>query len=178
MSSQYITLYKMIVLYMLSKCDVSLSKSQIYDFMLEEGYTTFMTLQEVFSELVSSGLVTEKTVANRTYLLITDEGEQSLEFFGNRINPSIREQVDDYLKENSIKLRDEASVLGDYRKTGENEYVVRLWAKEKYQDLIDIRIPVPTEEMAQKMLECWKEKSQDIYQYLYMSLTSSKDEEQ
>lgn len=160
----------MIVLYMLERSEVSLSKSQIYDFMLEEEYTTFMTLQEVFSELAASGLINEKTVANRTYLEITGEGEQSLEFFGNRMNPSIRDQVDEYLKVNSIRLRDESSVLGDYRKVGENEYVVRLWAKEKYQDLIDIRIPVPTEEMAQKMLEGWKTKNQEIYQYLYEQL--------
>ncbi len=165
----------MIVLYMLMRSDVPLSKSQIYDFMLEEGYTTFMTLQEAFSELSSSGLINETTVANRTYLEITAEGEQSLEFFGNRINPAIREQVDDYLRENSIRLRDESSVLGDYRKVGENEYVVRLWAKEKYEDLIDIRIPVPTEQMAQKMLEEWKEKNQEIYKYLYDVLLGERD---
>ena len=160
----------MIVLYMLMRSEVPLSKSQIYDFMLGECYTTFMTLQEVFSELASSELINETTVANRTFLEITAEGEQSLEFFGNRINPSIREQVDEYLRENSIRLRDESSVLGDYRRVGDNEYVVRLWAKEKYQDLVDIRIPVPTEEMAQKMLEGWKTNSQEIYKYLYDAL--------
>ena len=51
LSSQYLTLYKMIVLYMLKRCDSPLSKSQIYDFMLDNDYTSFLTLQEVFSEL-------------------------------------------------------------------------------------------------------------------------------
>ena len=86
MSSQYLTLYKMIVLYMLRRCEVPLSKSQIYDFILEKEYTTFLTLQEVFSELASSELVIEKTVANRTFLEITKEGDETLKFFGNRIN--------------------------------------------------------------------------------------------
>ena len=95
MSSQYLTLYKMIVLYMLKRCDVTLSKSQIYDFILEKEYTTFLTLQEVFSELASSDLITEKTMANRTYLEITEEGTQTLEFFGNRINPAIKQQIDE-----------------------------------------------------------------------------------
>ena len=40
MSSQYLTLYKMIVLYMLKRCDVPLSKSQIYDFILEDELIT------------------------------------------------------------------------------------------------------------------------------------------
>ena len=154
----------MIVLYMLKRCDVTLSKSQIYDFILEKEYTTFLTLQEVFSELASSNLITEKTMANRTYLEITDEGSQTLEFFGNRINPAI--------KENSMKLRNDSSILGDYRKVGENEYTVQLLAKENGQNLIDIRVPVPTEEIAQHMIDNWQEKNTEIYQYLFSQLMS------
>ena len=105
---------------MLKRCDVPLSKSQIYDFILEKEYTNYMTLQEAFSELASSNLISEKTMANRTYLEITDEGSQTLEFFGNRINPSIRQEIDDYLKDNSMKLRNESAILGDYKKTAEN----------------------------------------------------------
>ena len=162
----------MIVLYMLKRCDVTLSKSQIYDFILEKEYTTFLTLQEVFSELASSNLITEKTMANRTYLEITEEGAQTLEFFGNRINPAIKEQIDDYLKENSMKLRNDSSILGDYRKVGENEYTVQLLAKENGQNLIDIRVPVPTEEIAQHMIDNWQEKNTEIYQYLFSQLMS------
>ena len=172
MSSQYLKLYKMIVLYMLKRCDVTLSKSQIYDFILEKEYTTFLTLQEVFSELAASDLITEKTMANRTYLEITEEGAQTLEFFGNRINPAIKEQIDDYLKENSMKLRNDSSILGDYRKVGENEYTVQLLAKENGQNLIDIRVPVPTEEIAQHMIDNWQEKNTEIYQYLFSQLMS------
>ena len=172
MSSQYLTLYKMIVLYMLKRCDDTLSKSQIYDFILEKEYTTFLTLQEVFSELAASDLITEKTMANRTYLEITDEGTQTLEFFGNRINPAIKQQIDDYLRENSMKLRNEKAILGDYQKTGENEYTVQLIARENGQDLLDIKVPVPTEEIAQHMIDNWQEKNTEIYQYLFSQLMS------
>ncbi len=167
MSSQYLTLYKMIVLYMLKRSDVPLSKSQIYDFILEKEYTNYMTLQEAFSELASSNLISEKTMANRTYLEITEEGAQTLEFFGNRINPSIRQEIDEYLKENSLKLRNESAILGDYKKTAENEYTVELMIKENGRNLMDIKLPVPTEEMAQAMIDNFQKQSQDIYQYLF-----------
>lgn len=170
MSSQYLTLYKMIVLYMLRRCEVPLSKSQIYDFILEKEYTTFLTLQEVFSELASSELVIEKTVANRTFLEITKEGDETLKYFGNRINPSIRQQIDEYLRDNSMKLRNETAIQGDYHKTAENEYTVRLVAKENGQNLVDISLPVPTEEIAQSICDKWQEKNADIYQYLINQL--------
>ena len=172
MSSQYLTLYKMIVLYMLKRCDVPLSKSQIYDFILEKEYTTFLTLQEVFSELALSELVKEKTVANRTYLEITPEGDETLNFFGNRINPAIKVEIDDFLRNNSMRLRNEASILSDYQKTGDNEYTAHLVAKENGQTLIDINLPVPTEEIAQNICDRWQERNADIYQYLIEKLMS------
>ena len=162
----------MIVLYMLKRCEVPLSKSQIYDFILEKEYTNFLTLQEVFSELASQNLISEKTVANRTYLEITEEGGQTLEFFGNRINPSIRQQIDEYMKANRIKIRNEASIQGDYKKTGENEYLVHLVAIENGHNLVELNIPVPTEDMALNMLEAWKHKNQEIYGYLFSQLLS------
>ena len=155
---------------MLKRCDVPLSKSQIYDFILEKEYTNYMTLQEAFSELASSNLISEKTMANRTYLEITDEGSQTLEFFGNRINPSIRQEIDDYLKDNRMKLRNESAILGDYKKTAENEYTVVLMIKENNKSLLDIKLSVPTEEMAQAMIDNFQKQSQDIYQYLFSRL--------
>ncbi len=170
MSSQYLTLYKMIVLYMLKRCEVSLSKSQIYDFILEKEYTNFLTLQEVFAELASSELIVEKTMANRTYLEITPEGDETLKFFGNRINPAIKHEIDEYLRSNSMKLRNESSILGDYQKTGDNEYTVSLIARENGQNLIDLKLSVPTEEIAQSICDNWHEKNADIYQYIFQNL--------
>ena len=166
LSSKYLTLYKMIILYMLKRCDVPLSKSQIYDFILEKEYTTFMTLQEVFSELASSELVIEKTMGNRTYLELTEQGDETLNFFGNRINPEIKQQIDEYLKANSMKLRNEASILADYQKTGESEYTATLIAREKGVNLVDLRFAVPTEEIAQNICNNWRLKNQEVYQYL------------
>lgn len=170
MSSQYLSLYKMIVLYMLRRCEVPLCKSQIYDFILEKEYTTFLTLQEVFAELAASDLILEKVVANRTYLEITPAGDETLKFFGNRINPSIRQQIDEYLKKNSMKLRNESAILADYQKVGDNEYVAHLVAKENGQNLVDINLQIPTEEIAQSICEKWHEKNQEIYQYLIEQL--------
>ena len=75
MNSQYIPLYKTIILYLLKSSETPLSKAQIMDFMLESAYTSFLVLQEVFSELVEQRLVREEEDASRTYLFITRVGE-------------------------------------------------------------------------------------------------------
>jgi len=160
----------MIVLYMLKRCQMPLSKSQIYDFILEKEYTNFLTLQEVFSELASSGLITEKTMANRTYLELTEDGAKTLEFFGNRVNPAVRDQIDEYLKANNMKLINETSIKGDYRKVADNNYEVRMIATDGNQVLMDLTMSVPTEETAQSILDKWQNCNQDIYSYLVKEL--------
>ena len=179
MASQYLTLYKMIVLYMLNRSDVTLSKSQIYDFILENEYTTFLTLQEVFGEMRDQKLVVEKISRNRTYLELTDEGKEALRFFITEINPAIIQQVDDFLKKNRIRLRNESSILADYLKRTSGEYEAHLMAKENGEAIIDLKLAVPTEEMAAFVCDRWQKESQTIYQYLVdRLLTDSTDQSQ
>ena len=179
MASQYLTLYNMIVLYMLNRSDVTLSKSQIYDFILENEYTTFLTLQEVFGEMRDQKLVVEKTSRNRTYLELTDEGREALRFFITEINPAIIQQVDDFLKKNRIRLRNESSILADYLKRTSGEYEAHLMAKENGEAIIDLKLAVPTEEMAAFVCDRWQKESQTIYQYLVdRLLTDSTDQSQ
>ena len=179
MASQYLTLYKMIVLYMLNRSDVTLSKSQIYDFILENEYTTFLTLQEVFGEMRDQKLVVEKTSRNRTYLELTDEGREALRFFITEINPAIIQQVDEFLKKSRIRLRHESSILADYLKRTSGEYEAHLMAKENGEAIIDLKLAVPTEEMAAFVCDRWQKESQTIYQYLVdRLLTDSTDQSQ
>ena len=143
-----LTLYKLIVLYMLNRVDFPLTKAQIGDFILEKEYTNFMTLQQVIGELIDAGLITSQTMRNRTHLLLTKDGEQTLQFFGNQISNSIKKEIDDYLKENEITLRNEVSIIADYYKSTSGEYEAHLVAKDKGINLIDLTISVPVEETA------------------------------
>ena len=49
-------LYKLIILYMLDKVDFPLTNSQISEFILNEGYTTYFKLQQALSELLDLDL--------------------------------------------------------------------------------------------------------------------------
>lgn len=88
-----LTLYKLIVLYMLSCVDFPLTKAQIGDFILEKEYTDFLTLQQTFNELIDAGLITAKSIRNRTHLSITEEGTETLNFFRGKLNEGIRSML-------------------------------------------------------------------------------------
>lgn len=164
--SDPLTLYKLIVLYMLSRVDFPLTKAQIGDFILEREYTTFLTLQQAIGELIDAGLVTAQSIRNRTHLVMTKDGSQTLTFFSNQISGTIKKEIDEYLKANEMVLRNEVSVLSDYYKSTSGEYEAHLVAKDKGINLIDLTISVPLEETAISICDNWQKKNQEIYQYL------------
>ena len=165
-----LTLYKLIVLYMLTRVDFPLTKAQVGDFILGKEYTNFLTLQQAIGELIDTGLVMAQSIRNRTHLTITREGRETLSFFQNQINDSIKTDIDDFFRENEIELRNEVSILADYYKSTSGEYEAHLVAKEKNIDLVNITISVPSEETAVAICDNWQKKNQDIYQYLISQL--------
>lgn len=171
MPQDSMTLYKLIVLYMLDRVSFSLTVAQISDFILEREYTTFLTLQQAIGELTDAGLISSETVRNRTHLSVTPEGKDSLAYFENRINPAIRQDIDNYLKQNKFELKNESSVQSSYRYNSlSGEYEAHLAAKDRQTSLAEITLSVPTEEIAASICGNWQKKSQKIYQYLTQEL--------
>lgn len=170
MTQDPLTLYKLIVLYMLNRVNFPMTKAQIGDFILEKEYTNFLTLQQVISELIDANMVTAQSIRNRTHLAITEDGRNTLEFFKNRISEPITHDIDTYFKENEMEMRNEVSILSDYYKSTSGEYEAHLVAKDKDINLVDIKISVPFEEGAAAICENWQKKNQDVYKFLVEQL--------
>ncbi|MBR1852996.1 MAG: DUF4364 family protein [Lachnospiraceae bacterium] len=165
-----LTLYKLIVLYMLNRVTFPLTAAQVSDFMLEREYTNFMTLQQVIAELSDAGMLSSQTIGNRTQLKITEEGIETLHYFDNRISPSIKQDIDHYFQENEMTLRNEVSVQSHYYKSTSGEYEANLIAKDRNITLINLTLSVPTEDIARGICENWQTKNETIYQYLIQEL--------
>ncbi|HIU75267.1 MAG TPA: DUF4364 family protein [Candidatus Pelethocola excrementipullorum] len=161
-----LTLYKLIILYMLNKVSFPLTNAQISEFVLDAGYTNYFHLQQAISELSDSNLVTTETIRNTTYYNMTEDGQETLDFFGKEISEDIRNEIDSYLKTNAYEMRNEASTVADYYKTTSQEYEVRCQVKERTGKLIELTLTVPTEDAAKAICYQWPEKSQEIYAYL------------
>lgn len=170
MSQDLITLYKLIVLYMLDRVNFPMTHAQISDFMLEKDYTNFMTLQQVISDLTETGMISAQSIRNRTHLSITTEGKETLHFFENRISDSIKSDIADYFREKEFDLRNEVSVLADYYKATSGEYETRLVAKDRGISLIDLTLSVPTKDMAESICDNWQKKNQTVYQFIMREL--------
>lgn len=156
---------------MLEKVNFSLSNSQITNFFLDHGYTTYFHVQQTFHDLLESGLIDEKKKGTSTFYSTTEKGRTTLSFFEKEISSQIRKEIDAYLTENSYELRNETSTSAEYYRTPEQEYVIQCQVREKNTPLIRLELTVPTEDIAKVFCSHWSKKSQEIYAYLMDTLS-------
>ena len=170
MLSDPITLYKLMILYMLDHVNFPLTNSQLTDFFLDHEYTTYFTLQQALNELKEAGLIRMESTHNFSRYEITKKGDDTLSFFGNNISPAIIEDIDSYLKENKFRLRNEVGVISDFYKSTNQDYIVHCEVREGKSILIGFDLSVPDKDQAETMASHWKERSQEIYSYVMKTL--------
>ena len=172
MLSEPMTLYKLMNLYMLKKVNFPLTNAQLSNFFLDREYTTYFTLQKALNELLDAGLVKKETMRNSSRYEITKEGEETLEFFGKNISPAIVSDMDEYLKQNRFRMRNEVGLISDFYKSTNQDYIVHCEVREGKAVLVNLDISVPDKEQAEIMCNHWKDRSQEIYAYVMKSLMS------
>ena len=172
MLAEPMTLYKLMNLYMLHQVNFPLTNAQLSNFFLDREYTTYFTLQQALTELLDAGLVKKETMRNSSRYEITKEGEETLEFFGKNISPAIVSDMDEYLKQNRFRMRNEVGLISDFYKSTNQDYIVHCEVREGKAVLVNLDISVPDKEQAEIMCNHWKDRSQEIYAYVMKSLMS------
>ena len=76
MTNDSLTLYKLIILYMLNKVNFPLTNTQISNFILDKGYTTYFTIQHAINDLLESDLIEVRTYRNSSQYHITKSGRE------------------------------------------------------------------------------------------------------
>ncbi len=170
MSSTGLTLYKLMILYMLEKVNFQLTTNQMTEFILNQGYTDYFHVQQAISELAECNLIVPKTIRNTTYFQNTEEGSRTLEYFKKDISDQIKNEIDHFLHENAFELRNEVSTISDYDRTMDGEYSVRCRVREGNSILIELNFTVPTEDAAKSVCKNWPKKSQALYMHILQEL--------
>lgn len=161
-----LVLYKLIILYMLNKVDFPLTNAQISEFILDKEYTNYFTLQQVLSELIDTGLVNVTTTHNSSLYRITKEGLDTLDYFSSKISQPIIEDIEEYLHEKQLELKNENSILADFYKTTSKTYAVNCKIKDHKENLLDITLSASSAKEAEAMCDNWQKHHDEIYAFL------------
>ena len=168
MDAEKLTQVKLIILYMLARVDFLMTASQISDFVLGKDYADFYVLTQAQGELIDNGLISQAPHShNATELSITTEGRDTIKFFGSRLPDFIKNDIENYFSDKAFELRNELAVKGDYvQNSATGEYETRLIIKDRDVTTLDMTLSVPTEEIAEHIVDVWKEKATGVFQYI------------
>ena len=154
MEQEQLTLYKLMILYLIEKVDFPLSNSQISEFILDK----------------EENMLRVKQIRNMSHYALSDEGSEAIEMFEYQIPNSIKEDIAQFLKEKEYELRKEANVTADFYPSKGDEYTVNLKIREKESPLLEINLNVVSRDQAVYICDHWEKKHSDVYSMLIEKL--------
>ena len=78
MLSEPMTLYKLMILYLLKQVNTALAEHRITEFFLSREYTSYFTLRQALAELCEAGLVLANSTAYGSRYTASPEGLETL----------------------------------------------------------------------------------------------------
>lgn len=168
--AEALTLYKLMILYMLKRVNFPLAMTQFTDCIIGKGYTTYFKLQESLSQLVESNLVEVEENHRQTLYHLTSDGARTIHFLLSNISSEIRNDIDAFLKEKEYDLSEDIAVRAKYYRNTDQEYEARCQLLDGQQSLIDLKLTVPTKREAESIANNWMTQSQELYAALLAKL--------
>ena len=108
------TLYKLMILYILDASEFPLTNSQVCEFLLDKGYTTYFTTQAAISDLIEAQFISVDQKNNSSYYRLTPSGRETLEAFSSSISDGIKNDICSYLADKHYALRQTNEVTASY----------------------------------------------------------------
>lgn len=161
-----LTLYKLMILFMLDNLDFPLTNSQLSEFFVNHGYTSYFHLQQAINELVATDFIHGETIRNTTNYHMNRSGREALALFESQISDPIKQDILDYFAEKKYQLRREVDITADYYPLKKGEYMVKTQIKEKGNLLLELNINVVSKEQAIAICDSWRTKSDLVYSQL------------
>ena len=169
------TLYKLMILYILDASEFPLTNSQVCEFLLDKGYTTYFTTQAAISDLIEAQFISVDQKNNSSYYRLTPSGRETLEAFSSSISDGIKNDICSYLADKHYALRQTNEVTASYLPKKNQEFDVELRLKDGKEPLLKLQLTVPTELQAELICDHWHKRSSQIYDYLMTTLLTKKN---
>ena len=92
------------ILYILDASEFPLTNSQVCEFLLDKGYTTYFTTQAAISDLIEAQFISVDQKNNSSYYRLTPSGRETLEAFSSSISDGIKNDICSYLADKHYEI--------------------------------------------------------------------------
>ncbi|MDD4843771.1 MAG: DUF4364 family protein [Anaerotignum sp.] len=168
--------HKLIILHLVQKMGISLSNSEICQFLLNKEYMDYFSVQQYLSELVDAGWLEKTKEHNNTRYTLTDEGEEVINYFQNHVKESVKEDISIYVKDNNKRIRAEYAVTANYFPEFNGDFLVKCGLCDDDGGLLmEISVSVVSKQQAQQICRNWRKNVNHLYGSFLTSLVVNDD---
>lgn len=147
--------YKIMILYLIQSLEQNVQKSTLTDFFLQYDYMNYFEFQQYLTELVDTGLIVEVTSPNGDFCVLTDAGINSLSFFMDRLEKSVRVELDWRIEIERSKKQIERKPEGKYIRENDQRHFAELKILSGNTLEFYMKLMVPNQETAEALISRW-----------------------
>ena len=170
--------HKLIILHLLQKMGIALSNSEICQFLLEKNYMDYFSVQQYLAELVDAGWLEKSREQNHTRYTLTDEGEETVNYFLNHISEHAKTEINTYVQENSKRIRAEYAVTANYFPEINDDFLVKCGLNDDNGNvLMEVSVSVVSKQQALAICRNWRKNVSHLYGSILTSLVKDTEAE-
>ncbi len=136
---------------------------QLLQFLFEHDLMNYFEMMFALNDLCDRGQASRVKKQAGWQYEITDAGLEALELFGSRVPRSLDTLLQETGEEWKRRFRREAQSRQTIRQTERGEYEISLSVVEQDMDMMNLRLTLPTRELAQQLADRFPQKAPDIY---------------
>ncbi len=163
---------KMLELYILAKAAGPMTPDTLADLVGRHEGVNYFEFAEATAELMETGHLT----LTADGYLITEKGRTNSAACETSLPYSVRRRCDQDLAPINAILRRNALVRGEKQVNGDGSVTARMTLDDDNGNLLSIELLCPSEEQADRLIEGFRARPEQIYHDVLESLSSGRDE--
>lgn len=163
---------KLKLLYILNYINIPLTNIEITNYILENNFMDYFTLQQLLSDLCDSKFLKLNSKNGNEYYIISEAGSAALEMFSDKLPEYFTSEVDLNCSNLKKQLKRQRELIGHYYKKTEDVFIVTLQVMENEGVIFNLSVNVPTEDLAKNICKKWESNPEEIFGNIIKTLTS------
>jgi len=170
---------KLMLLYLIDKMDLSLSRGQIGDYMIQNDFMDYYTIQQELADMTEKGYLEAIPHNTQTRFAITEEGLKILEYFEKHLPITLRAKINQFVKEKRGEMKREFETTATFIPSASgDEFMVKCEAYEEERVLMQISISVDTRDQARIIQNNWNSNAKNLYGEIIRTLAKTVPQEE
>ncbi len=163
---------KLILLFVFDKMEIPLSSATIEEVCCQENdWISYMDCKLTLSSLIDDQFIYEISSGGaQPFYSITPKGRVCLADFYVNIPKSLRENIVLFVRANRLKYRRKQEYIADYYMNKDGTYTVFLKIIEIAGTQLELKIIVPTRQIAKNIYKKWPDKAEVLFSSIYENL--------